>query len=325
MNPAPKPLLVGTGKMGKAYAKVLKSLNVNFNVVGRGKSSRESFAASTHVLPFNGNLHTYLEQNESPNVAIVAVDIERLVEVCIQLIKAGCKKILLEKPGSLERLKLIHLSRHSDLHDSSIYLAYNRRFYSSVLEFEKLIMKDGKINSGHFDFTERSSRIKTLDKSEKVKSRWLIANSTHVIDLFFFIAGLPQRESFVCRQSSPLDWHPSGSIFNGSGISLQDIPFSYLSDWRGPGGWSMCFTTDHHKYTFKPLEELYRQKHNSNELEKVETKHHHDIEFKPGLYLQTKTFLEDIVSTRLCTIEEQIHRMSIYNKIAGYRSDIESK
>ena len=42
-----------------------------------------------------------------------------------------------------------------------------------------------------------------------------------------------------------------------------------------------------------------------------------DEKFKPGLYLQTKAFMENNYSN-LCSIQEQNDTMLFYKKMAGY-------
>ena len=46
-----------------------------------------------------------------------------------------------------------------------------------------------------------------------------------------------------------------------------------------------------------------------------------DIDFKPGLYKQTKNFINNrnIKENKLCTIEDHLENFLIYEEIAGYR------
>ena len=53
-------LLIGTGPMAIDYHKVLKSINVNFIVVGRGVESCNKFYHETKTKPFSGGIKKYL-------------------------------------------------------------------------------------------------------------------------------------------------------------------------------------------------------------------------------------------------------------------------
>jgi hypothetical protein len=52
-------------------------------------------------------------------------------------------------------------------------------------------------------------------------------------------------------------------------------------------------------------------------IKDVEEKKKIDKDFKPGLFLQTKSFL-DRDDSLFCTLSEQVENIRIYSKIAGY-------
>ena len=75
------------------------------------------------------------------------------------------------------------------------------------------------------------------------------------------LIGFPKELS--ASQSGELDWHPSGSIFVGSGISEKNIPFSYNANWDSAGRWWVEFLTKENRYIMKPMEQLFVQKRGS--------------------------------------------------------------
>src|SRR3989344_5190998 len=94
-----KILLVGAGPMAVDYAKVLISLGKEIIVVGRGKKSAQNFSEQTKTIPILGGLDKYLSSNPKlPDTAIVAVSEEQLGIATRQLLEAGIKSILVEKP-----------------------------------------------------------------------------------------------------------------------------------------------------------------------------------------------------------------------------------
>ena len=85
---------------------------------------------------------------------IVATSISSLYSCCIILLKLGATNILLEKPGALSINELKKIKKLSNQKKSNVHIAYNRRFYKSVIELEKKINKNESILSCFIDFTE---------------------------------------------------------------------------------------------------------------------------------------------------------------------------
>jgi len=307
-------LLVGTGYMGKEYAKVLKSLNCRVTVVGRSEERCNEFREDFDYEVYSGGIQSYASGNElSSYHAIVAASIDQLYDTCMTLINKGVKKILLEKPGGLNSREVTGLSSFANEKDAKVYLAYNRRFYASVRKAEEIIRKDGGLQSISYEFTEWSSDIESLPHSAEVKEEWLLANSSHVIDLAFYLGGIPRQMSSYVKGSLP--WHKRGAIYAGAGITDRDVLFSYSANWDAPGRWGLEFLTRRHRLYLRPMEKLSVQALNSVAIEPVEIDDRLDQEFKPGLYKQTKSFLNGSGDGRLLTLTEQAKHMKVYEAI----------
>ncbi|EAL7298315.1 gfo/Idh/MocA family oxidoreductase [Campylobacter coli] len=313
--------LIGSGQMAQDYVRILQDCNVDFLCIGRGESSANICRMKTNQDVFVGGLQKFLlEQNdEKPSHVIVATNVESLFENCLLLLKQGVKNILLEKPGALKYSEFLSLNNEAKKTNSNIYIAYNRRFYASVLKAKELILKDGGVKSFHFDFTEWSHAIENLDKSLLVKNKWFLCNSTHVVDLAFFLGGKPKELNSY--SSSGLDWHPSASSFCGSGISEKNALFSYHANWRSPGRWSIEIMTNNYRLIFKPLEKLFIQKKGEISIYSYDDIDYTiDMRYKPGLYLQVQNFLSN-KAENFCSLFEQIEMLEYYYKIAKYNID----
>lgn len=307
-------LVVGAGAMAEAYFDVLNAQNANFDVVCRSSVSAERFKKRTGFNPKAGGLDKYLHTS-NPVFAIVATGVEHLYETTKLLIKKSVKHILIEKPGALYIDQLDDLKTLSQIHGTKVYIAYNRRFFSSVLKLRTLIEEDGGIQSFSFDFTEWSDRIEPLLKGEGVKEMWVLSNSTHVIDLAFSLGGSPvELSSFVTGE---MQWHPSGSCFVGSGKTTSNALFSYRSDWDSQGRWGITVYTNKNSYILCPLESLSRIPRNSVISEKIDLDNQLDISFKPGLFLQVENFLK-VDDEFMCSLDEHLNLFSTYKQIAGY-------
>lgn len=312
--------LIGSGYMALEYAAVLDGLQRDFLCIGRSSSGVEDFRNKTGKTAIDGGLLHYLEQKPNKcQFAIVAASVEELYLSTLSLVKYGVPYILLEKPGAMHYNEFISLQEEANRCGSKIYIAYNRRFYASVCKAKEIIQEDGGVQSFAFEFTEWSHIIENLNKTELAKSKWFLGNSTHVVDLAFYLGGKP--EQIFSLTKSNLKWHPASSIFVGCGSSKNGALFSYMANWESAGRWCVEILTKKHRLILKPLEKLFIQKKGSIDVqESDEINYFLDEKYKPGLYLQVKSFLEE-KTDNLCSLKEQIEILGIYYKMANYIKD----
>jgi predicted dehydrogenase len=309
--------LVGAGDLAVDYAKVLNALNLKYSVIGRGHKSANLFSLKTGVDVFFGGLSKFLKNKPTiVNKVIVAVNVEELKSVCIELIKYGVKHILLEKPGGLNIKEIRELHTYARRKKADVKIAYNRRYYSSTLKAKELIKRDGGVQSFNFEFTEWINIVEKLGKNDQVLRNWFLANSSHVVDLAFYLGGLPKKiNSHVSRK---ITWNKSPSIFCGAGISRSGAIFSYKANWQSAGRWSVELLTVKGKYTLCPLEKLFFQKRGSLDIKEVSLHSKFDKNFKPGFYLQLKAFINNN-DVNLLPLSKHYSMLRIYNKICGHK------
>ncbi len=309
--------LIGAGGMAQDYIKVLQGLDEDFIVIGRGEDTAKKCQETTGCQVQTGGLSEYLSTNpEKCSHAIIAVGVEKLYETTKQLLEYGINNILVEKPGALYGWQFEELNNLVKKQNSNVFIAYNRRFYASVLKAQEIIKNDGGVTSFNFEFTEWAHEIETLTKGEGVMENWFLSNSTHVVDLAFYLGGQPKEIcSFV---NGSLGWHPSGSNFSGAGNSDRNALFSYQANWESAGRWGIEILTKEHRLIFRPMEKLQIQNRGSiavNYDEEID--YLLDTQYKPGLFLQTKAFLKNTFKG-MCTIAEQDTMFVIYSKMVNY-------
>jgi predicted dehydrogenase len=305
--------LIGAGYMGIEYAKVLENLKVGYFVIGRGEKSALNFEDIIKKKVIRGGLEKWVKDAKIiPRIAIVTVPENDLGNATRILLNFGVKKILLEKPGGLDVKDVQEVATLAKAKNAEVIVGYNRRFYGSVLEAEKIIKEDGGIQLMTFEFTEWGYKIKAIDKPKETKANWYYQNSTHVIDLAFFMAGFPKE--MVCYKDGSLDWHPDGSRFVGAGITNHNILFSYHANWEAPGRWGLEINTSAHRLIFRPLEKLKTMIIGSVAIDDINYDEKLDVDFKPGIFLQVKAFLDGDYS-RFPDIHQQSKHMQIYEKI----------
>ncbi len=318
--------LVGAGGIGYEYARVLSSLKQDYLVIGRGEASAQALEAKMaeqgYQLPapvVRGGLTAFLQSApQRPEAVIVALPIDILQAAALELMAYGVQKILLEKPGFGYPSEVDAIVAAAREHQATVLLAYNRRFYSSVLKAEEIIAADGGVTSFNFEFTEWTHTINPNNYAAVAASHWLLGNSSHVIDTAFFLGGQPTQISCYCAGEGNLSWHPTASIFAGAGVSDRGALFSYQAAWQSPGRWVVEVLTRKHRLYFKPMESLQIQELGSVTVNPVEVDNHLDEEYKPGFYLQTQAFVSGDYR-RFCTIEQQqAHLNGYYRAISGY-------
>lgn len=308
-------LLVGAGPMAVQYAKVLQGMEKPFVVVGRSQQSADAFNTQVGVQPLTGGVENFFPSVQPITHAIVSVSVEQLEYSSTYLLNKGVKHLLVEKPGAmtLEAIERIQVLAQSL--GASIYIAYNRRFLSSVIKARELIEEDGGVTSFNFEITEWSDTIQKIPKAEGVKENWFFANTSHVTDLAFYLGGKPRQ--MATFTAGDLPWHSRAARFAGAGETTDGALFSYSGDWEAPGRWAVEILTRSRRFIFKPLEKLQAQRINTVTVETVEVDSRLDVDYKPGLYLQVEHFLT-LEKTGLCTLEEHLENSKLYARIAAY-------
>lgn len=303
-------LLVGAGDMAVEYAKVLSAMGKEFVIVGRGEESAARCEEKTGHPVLRGGVEEYLDKNkEIPSKAIITVYPLSLKDVTKHIIEAGINDILLEKPGGINLDEITELSELAHKYDTKLYIAYNRRFYASVEKAIEMIKEDGGVTSFNFEFTEWSHVIDSIPKPKDELENWFMANSTHVVDLAFFLGGKPKEISTYVAGTIP--WYSKAAAFSGSGITYDGAVFSYKANWKSAGRWSLEILTEKHKFIFEPMEQLKIQNRGEISVTPVEIDDKIDVKYKAGLYKQVEAFLIDD-KMKLIDIHEQKSHAEIY-------------
>ena len=309
-------LLVGSGPMAIEYAKIFKSLGITPLTVGRGKLSGEKFTAETGLPVVTGGIDAWLSDTPDPlpERAVVAVGEKWIGATAKALMNRGVRQLLLEKPGGHDAEDIISVYEKSKETGAAVYIGYNRRFYAAVEAAKKIIQEDGGVTSFNFEFTEWGHVISAIEKEDGVKEQWFLSNSTHVIDLAFYLGGRPAEMS--AYSTGGLDWHPIASVFAGAGRTPDGAIFSYQANWEAPGRWGVEILTRKHRLIFRPMEKLQIQKIGSVAIDLVDVDDSLDKEFKPGLYRQVEAFVKGRANL-LPTIADQVEMLSWYLRIRG--------
>ena len=248
--------VVGYGFMGKHYFQALQALGFGqVNVCSRSLEPLGNLDGIDGVNAKAGGYKNAVGPASKDSLAIVATPTVDLVDATKHLADLGFRKILVEKPVSLESAEISELADHLGSLGVEAKVGYNRLAYPSLVEARYQAHQNGGFTSCSYTATELvRSDWNELYTTEEL-ARWGIANTLHVIGMAHGLIGLPSK--WNSTRSGSMLWHSSGSIFVGSGISELGIPFSYNADWKSKGRWSVDLHTDGASYRLCPLEKLF--------------------------------------------------------------------
>lgn len=252
--------VVGYGNMGKQYIKALQALEVaRVRVISRSEASLVELHGVANISTHAGGFASFDTSPTNGEVGIIATPTADLVAAADHLVALGYRHLLIEKPISLFSAEIAQLAERLQQQGVQAYCAFNRVTYPGVYEALARASAEGGITSCTYTFTEFTNRLGPAKFSDAELARWGIANSMHVMSLAHTLIGWPQTWQTFRAGAGQIDWHPTGAIFTGAGITTQGIPFSYHADWRSTGRWSVEIHTHRSSYRFCPLEQLFRR------------------------------------------------------------------
>ena len=261
-------IILGSGNISKKYAEALFQMKISDVTIVSKTSSSEKLAKHYGFKSLIGGYENNLKNIPKSDLAIIALPVNLLLHASRTLLELGHNNLLIEKPASLYYKELEHL--HKKYPRKKIHVAYNRILYPNLHKLKKLVLDEGGILSCKFSITEQINRFKISSNNLYVYKRLGIANTLHVISMVVELIGYPKK--LHAFQSGKIKWHQSGSIFVGSGITNQNIPFSYHGNWNTPGGWGIEILTKKRRYLLTPLEKLFYKNFNDDKWKPVKFK-----------------------------------------------------
>lgn len=311
--------VIGCGAIGREFVRALKALGVDrLTVCSRSAGPLQALAREVAGLKtVAGGLDRLGPPADVDELAIVATPIAQLAPVAEGLARLGYRRLLVEKPVALETTVLERLAARLTANRVETICAYNRVAYPSFAEVRSRTAAEGGIRSCVYTFTELTTRILGRAVPVDVLARWGIANSLHVIGMAHGLIGLPERWSGV--HAGGQQWHPTGDIFVGAGVSDRGIPFAYHADWGSSGRWSIEVHTEASSYRLCPLERVFRRTTPMGEWENLPlTIFAPDV--KPGFAEEVAAMLSPRVRAMLplVTVEEAIRLTRHAEQVFGY-------
>lgn len=310
--------IIGYGLMGKEYLKALQALKVgNIRVYTRNPIQLSRSDSLQNAKFIYGDLDSLRTDPSGTELGIIAIPIPMLSSMAIKLCDLGFKRLLIEKPVALSSDKIQRLSDTLDSRKVSAWSGYNRLSYPAFHELKSLVHREGGVTSCSYSITELVNDNWQIRFSREELKRWGISNTLHVISMAHGLIGLPNH--WASYKAGELDWHSSGSIFVGSGTSINSTPFSYHGDWSSKGRWGINIYTKRSSYKLCPLEEL---QHRENPLKDWQSKpiSTYDSSIKAGVLEQTASALcsDSVMGNTLLSMKDTQLLTAFAENIFGY-------
>lgn len=315
-----KVLIIGAGWMAEQYCVALTQMGIrDVCIVSRSEKSAAACCEKFNFKSHYGGYEKCLPNLGAFDLVIVATPVHELKPAAMRAVECGNKNILVEKPASLYSGELFEWAKQVDDRNARIRVAYNRLVYPNLWRLKEIVQSEGGITSCRYTFTELVHTIHFNNNQDDVYERWGIANSLHVISMAHYLIGLPKE--MQTYRLGKLKWHPCGDRFVGTGITKNNIPFSYHADWSSAGRWGIEIMTLQNAYRLIPLEKLYRCKKGTFEWKPVEAwAAFPDV--KQGIVEEVAIMLEPELekTVPLVVIEKAAEYTELAEEILGYDS-----
>lgn len=308
--------IIGSGYMASEHLKVFTSLNEvdQIFIYSRNTKTAQALVESSAKARFCASLDELYSSSKS-DLVIVCVPELHTKDIC-EKIKGYPWKILVEKPLGYNLTQAREISDLCQDKASDIYVAFNRRYYSAILEAESSLSKLSSEQTRLIEIRDQEDQISALSagQPELVVQNWMYANSIHLIDLFY-VFGRGEIHSVV----PVIEWNKEKPSFVCAKITFDsgDVGI-YTANWNKPGPWRITISTDEKFYELKPIEKLQIQEKGSRQLIDVALSSA-DTLFKPGLLRQAEELVSVIKSgagnTQLPTLRESLRSMELVGKI----------
>jgi predicted dehydrogenase len=306
--------IIGAGYMAREHIRAFQDIpNVRIAGITSRTSARAEALAAEFNIPVVCNSVDELYTKTNANLVVVTVPelaANSVIHACIEYPWI----LLVEKPAGYNLADAEEIEAAAQAKSSRVYVALNRRFYSSTQK----VLTDLKAMDGtrfiHVQDQEDQKRALQAGQPQVVVENWMYANSVHVID-YFTLFGRGQITSVtpVVAWNPDTPWIVIAKIqFTSGDIGL------YEGIWDGPGPWFVSINTPEKRWEMRPLEQAAYQLAGQRKLEVMEP-HSWDQQFKPGLRLMAEqaVFAAQGSETELPTLADSLKSMRLVKSIFG--------
>lgn len=273
--------LIGAGYMSDQYLRVIKASKniVCSSIFSRTKNKSLMLKKKYKIKKVYDNINDFILKNKF-DALIVAVNEQSALKVLRKVYKLKCP-ILFEKPLGYN-YNQANLIKKLIKDNKNIYIALNRRFYSSTLQAKKIINRNKNKRLIKINDQETQKFSKLINKN------LMYANSIHLID---YISIFARGNLVKVQKIKSYKKNKFHEVIVKLFFSSKDEVL-YYCNWNSPGSWSVSITQSDQRCEMKPLEQLTYEKFDKNKkIFRYKIKSSiEDIKFKSGLHYMLKEF-----------------------------------
>ncbi len=308
-----KVAFIGAGYMTEEHIKAFIDIpEVQIVGIYSKTISRAELLLSKYSL--NGSCYnsiTDLYKNTQADLVVISVPELSTKNVCFEAFNFPWL-CLVEKPVGYNFSDALFIANLAETKNSKVYVALNRRMYSSTIEVLHQLENSNEQRLIHVYDQEDPISAKLTGQPDIIIENWMFANSIHIID-YFTILGRGHITEIV----PIINWNNGSSPFHMTKIYFEsgDIGI-YEALWNAPGPWAVTISTKSKRWEIKPLEEASVQSYGSRKSEKILI-NDWDFKFKPGIRYQAEQAVRAISCNdhKLVSIQEALRTMELINKI----------
>lgn len=306
--------IIGAGNIAVEHLKVIRNID-DLSVVGitsRTRTKAETLSAEFNIPSVYDSIGELVDQCQ-PDALLVLVSAKEIFSVTRDIIPLKFP-LFIEKPPGLSPDETQFLADLCKRHTVMNMVGYNRRFYSVFHKGLDVVRRHGKLLGvaveGHERFWNIAGKV---DKT--LQSSWILANSTHTIDLLRFFGG------DICCISAVKNSHleKNGDQFAAVMEFKNGALGNYIAHWYSPGGWSVRLFGEGVTVEFRPLEKGVWM--DTSFREKKITPDDVDLNYKPGFFRQMQAFAHMAKEGELkwpgMDLASSVATMEIAQKISG--------
>lgn len=309
-----KIAIVGAGNMASEHIKVFND-NPDAEIVAitsRNLDRATKLANNLNVGSVCVSVAEMYEKHQ-PDGIIVAVSELQTYDVLIEASRFPWS-ILVEKPIGYNYEQAIQIFQLVKHRQDSIFVALNRRHYSSTKEVLNQVNQQNGTRLVVVNDQEDSDSALLDQRPLKIVENWMYANSIHLIDYFTILC---RGELQAVNKIIP--WRGLGTEF-----VLCELDYSsgdkgvYMSYWNRPHPWIVSVSSKNKWWEIRPIESAATVSRESRTPVPIE-KNKWDIDFKPGLRAQAEEFIKHIKQqdNSLPNIRQSLLTMELVSKIYG--------
>ena len=306
--------IVGAGNMAIEHIKAFRDIEgieivaITSRSSERAKGLAKLYGIGSVCLTISDIYHKH-----EPDGLIVAVSELETYGVLIDAAQFSWS-ILVEKPAGYNFTQAKKLYENVKLKQDKIFVALNRRHYSSTREVLKQVNEGGGNRVIVVNDQEDPEFALADQRPREVVENWMYANSIHLVDYFsLFCRGELRKVNNI------VPWRGLGTDFVHSELEYSSGDKGvYLAYWDRPHPWSVSISTKEKWWEIRPIESAARISRDSRVPVPIE-KSKWDSDFKPGLRLQAEEFVSHLKKQQnsLPTIKDSLSTMELVSKLYG--------